>query len=113
MYPKVLTQLPFTHYVTNNHSLHNTTDVKVRVENVVFNNLSYYVYCSTGSMVITSTESFLPLKKKRLLEHTIGSKVSALAGLTLGENLFNSQEKSVRCLHQWVSILSGLNLEKI
>ena len=51
-------------------------------------------------MVITSTESFLPLKKKRLLEHTIGSKVSALARLTLGENLFNSQEKSVRCLHQ-------------
>ena len=66
-----------------------------------------------GAWSLHQLKVFLPLKKKRLLEHTIGSKVSALARLTLGENLFNSQEKSVRCLHQWVSILSGLNLEKI
>ena len=63
-------------------------------------------------MVITSTESFFTFEKETFIRAHIGSKVSALARLTLGENLFNSQEKSVHCLHQWVSILSGLNLEK-
>ena len=47
------------------------------------------------------------------MQHTADSKVSPLVRLTLYENLLIGQEKSVCCLHQWVSILSRLNLWKI
>ena len=42
-----------------------------------------------------STEGFLPSKRKGLLQHTADSKVSALARLTLYENLLIGQERSV------------------
>ena len=38
--------------------------------------------------------------------------MSTLARLTFYKNLLIGQETSVRCLHYWVSVLSGLNLEK-
>ena len=49
-----------------------------------------------------SIESFLTFKeekKKDLLQLTVGNKVSVLVTLTLYENLFIAQEKSVSCPH--------------
>lgn len=43
---------------------------------------------------------FFIFKKKSLLPHTVNKvKVSALARLTLYENIFIGQEKSDRCPH--------------
>ena len=39
--------------------------------------------------------------------------MSALARLTFYENLFIGQERSVRSVHQRVSVLGGLSLEKM
>ena len=58
-----------------------------------------------------STEVFfLPSKP---LQHTDDDEVSTLARLTFYKNLLIGQETSVHCLHLWVSVLSGLNLEKM
>ena len=48
-----------------------------------------------------------------LLQHTIDNKVSALVTLTFYENLSIGQETSVHRRHYWVSVLSGLNFEKM
>ena len=53
-----------------------------------------------------STKEFFTFKKER-------STVFALAKLAFYENLLIGQERSVRCPHLRVSVLSGLNLEKM
>jgi len=42
---------------------------------------------------------FTFMEKKGVFQHTVGNKESALARLTLYENLFIGQGKSVRCPH--------------
>ena len=50
---------------------------------------------------------------KSLLQQVAHNEVSALVRLTFYENLLIGQETSVCFLHEWVSLLSRLNLEKI
>ena len=52
-----------------------------------------------GTLTLSQLKAFLSLQKKGLLQHPVDNKVSALARLTLYENLFigAGQEKSVRC----------------
>ena len=74
---------------------------------------SYAVYCSTENIDTLSTEGFLFLERKSLLQEVAHNEVSALVRLTFYENLLIGQETSVCFLHEWVSLLSRLNLEKI
>ena len=46
-----------------------------------------------------STEGFLPIKSKGLLQHAVDNEVSALARLTFYENSLIGQEISVGCPH--------------
>ena len=46
-----------------------------------------------------STKGFLSSKRKGLFQDTVDKEVSALATLSLYENLLIGQEISVRCLH--------------
>ena len=59
------------------------------------------------------TEGFLLLERKSLLQQVARNEVSALVRLTFSENLLIGQETSVCFPHEWVSLLSRLNLEKI
>ena len=74
---------------------------------------SYAVYCSAENIDTLSTEGFLFLERKSLLQQVAHNEVSALVRLTFYENLLIGQETSVCFLHEWVSLLSRLNLEKI
>ena len=59
-------------------------------------------------------KAFFTFKNERFITQiTNGSEVSALARLTLDENLLTGEERSDRCPHYRVSVLSGLNLEKM
>ena len=60
-----------------------------------------------------STEGFVYLQKVKVCYDTVDNEVTALARLTFYENLFIVQERSVRSVHQWVSVLGGLSLEKM
>ena len=59
------------------------------------------------------TEGFLLLERKSLLQQVARNEVTALVRLTFSENLLIGQETSVCFPHEWVSLLSRLNLEKI
>ena len=59
-----------------------------------------------------STEGFVYLQKVKVCYDTVDNEVTALARLTFYENLFIGQE-SVRSVHQRVSVLGGLSLEKM
>ena len=70
--------------------------------------------CNTGNIDIDINYRFFTPKKRGLLQHTVdNNKVSILARLALYENLLIGHEKSVRCLHCLVSVLSRLSLEKM
>ena len=60
-----------------------------------------------------STEGFFFLQKVKVCYDTVDNEVSASARLTFYENLFIGQETSVRSVHQRVSVLGGLSLEKM
>ena len=69
------------------------------------------MYYDAGNIDIKSTEGVsVPSKKKGLLQHPVDNKVSALARLTLYENLFigAGQEKSVRCPQ-----LTGVRIKRV
>ena len=57
------------------------------------------MYGSAGNIDMMSTEgfSFSPSKRRDILQHTVDNEVSALARLTIYENLLIGQKTSVRC----------------
>ena len=63
-----------------------------------------------GTLTLSQLKAFLSLQKKGLLQHPVDNKVSALARLTLYENLFigAGQEKSVRCPQ-----LTGVRIKRV
>ena len=63
-----------------------------------------------GTLTLSQQKAFLSLQKKGLLQHPVDNKVSALARLTLYENLFigAGQEKSVRCPQ-----LTGVRIKRV
>ena len=63
-----------------------------------------------GTLTLSQQKAFLSLQKKGLLQHPMDNKVSALARLTLYENLFigAGQEKSVRCPQ-----LTGVRIKRV
>ena len=63
-----------------------------------------------GTLTLSQLKAFLSLQKKGLLQHPVDNKVSALATLTLYENLFigAGQEKSVRCPQ-----LTGVRIKRV
>ena len=63
-----------------------------------------------GTLTLSQLKAFLFLQKKGLLQHPVDNKVSALARLTLYENLFigAGQEKSVRCPQ-----LTGVRIKRV
>ena len=63
-----------------------------------------------GTLTLSQLKAFLSLQKKGLLRHPVDNKVSALARLTLYENLFigAGQEKSVRCPQ-----LTGVRIKRV
>ena len=63
-----------------------------------------------GTLTLSQQKAFQPLQKKGLLQHPVDNKVSALARLTLYENLFigAGQEKSVRCPQ-----LTGVRIKRV
>ena len=66
-----------------------------------------------GTSTCCQLRNFLPSKRKGLLQHTVDIEVSALARLALYENSLIRQEISVCCPQYRVSVLKGLNLEKM
>ena len=64
---------------------------------------SYPVYGSAGNIDVVSTEGF----------STVDYEVSALERLAFCENSLIGQEINVLCPDKRVSVLSGLNLEKM
>ena len=87
------------------YSLLNLFDAKIRV----LNKSCHPLYCRAHGHAVNGS-FFLPSKP---LQHTGDDEVSTLARLTFYKNLLIGQETSVHCLHLWVSVLSGLNLEKM
>ena len=61
----------------------------------------------------TSTNCQLRVFSSFKKEKSIANEVSVLARLAFCGNLLIGQETIVRCPHQQVSVLSGLNLEKM
>ena len=63
-----------------------------------------------GTLTLSQLKAFLSLQKKGLLQHPVDNKVSALARLTLYENLFigAGQEKSVQCPQ-----LTGVRIKRV
>ena len=63
-----------------------------------------------GTLTLSQLKAFLSLQTKGLLQHPVDNKVSALARLTLYENLFigAGQEKSVRCPQ-----LTGVRIKRV
>ena len=59
-------------------------------------------------MMSTEGFSFSPSKRKDILQHTVDNEVSALARLTIYENLLIGQETSVRIKR--VSVRRGLTV---
>ena len=70
-----------------------------------------------GTLTLSQQKAFLSLQKKGLLQHPVDNKVSALARLTLYENLFigAGQEKSVRCrdMSSRCPQLTGVRIKRV
>ena len=68
---------------------------------------------SSGDIdMLWTIEGFFNLQKGQVF-YTVDNEVSALKLLAFYENRLIGQEVSVRCPYERVSVLNGLNLEKV
>ena len=66
------------------------------------------MYCSAENIDMLSTEGFLLLERKSLLQQVAHNEVSALVTLTFYENLLIGQETSV-----WFSAWMGVFIKQV